>query len=460
MNVGFISLGCSKNLIDTEALIGEFKKNKYNIVNEEEKADILVINTCGFIESAKEEAINTILEMAEYKKKRCKYLIVMGCLVQRYYEELIKALPEVDLFIKIENYDKLWSKIEDLLKRGIVEKEKNTSKKISEIPQMPMLKQEEFLNRTITTGTNYAYIKIGEGCSNKCTYCAIPYIRGPFVSRKMEDILEEANMLAKKGIKELIVIAQDTTKYGVDIYGESKLAELLEKLTKIDGIKWIRFLYSYPEGITEKLIDVVAKNDKIAKYFDIPIQHISDKILKRMNRKTNRNQIENLIANIRNKIPNVILRTSLIVGFPGETKEDFEELNEFVKQTKFDKLGTFMYSKEDGTPAEKLPEQIHGNTKKARYNNIMKTQQDISRMLQEDKIGKIYEVLVEDISFDGKYYIGRTMQDVPDIDGIVHIKNETDENQEKILNHFIDCEIVDVENYDLIARKPLSSSRF
>ena len=460
MNVGFISLGCSKNLIDTEALIGEFKKNKYNIVNEEEKADILVINTCGFIESAKEEAINTILEMAEYKKKRCKYLIVMGCLVQRYYEELIKALPEVDLFIKIENYDKLWSKIEDLLKRGIVEKEKNTSKKISEIPQMPMLKQEEFLNRTITTGTNYAYIKIGEGCSNKCTYCAIPYIRGPFVSRKMEDILEEANMLAKKGIKELIVIAQDTTKYGVDIYGESKLAELLEKLTKIDGIKWIRFLYSYPEGITEKLIDVVAKNDKIAKYFDIPIQHISDKILKRMNRKTNRNQIENLIANIRNKIPNVILRTSLIVGFPGETKEDFEELNEFVKQTKFDKLGTFMYSKEDGTPAEKLPEQIHGNTKKARYNNIMKTQQDISRMLQEDKIGKIYEVLVEDMSFDGKYYIGRTMQDVPDIDGIVHIKNETDENQEKILNHFIDCEIVDVENYDLIARKPLSSSRF
>lgn len=452
MNVGFISLGCSKNLIDTEVLIGEFKKNKYNIVNEEEKADILVINTCGFIESAKEEAINTILEMVEYKKKRCKYLIVMGCLVQRYYEELIKALPEVDLFIKIENYDKLWSKIEDLLKRGIIEKEKNTSKKISEIPQMPMLRQEEFLNRTITTGTNYAYIKIGEGCSNKCTYCAIPYIRGPFASRKMEDILEEANMLAKKGIKELIVIAQDTTKYGVDIYGESKLAELLEKLSKIEGIKWIRFLYSYPEGITEELIDVVAKNDKIAKYFDIPIQHISDKILKRMNRKTNRNQIENLIANIRNKIPNVILRTSLIVGFPGETKEDFEELNEFVKQTKFDKLGTFMYSKEDGTPAEKLPEQIHGNTKKARYNKIMKTQQEISRKLQEDKIGKTYEVLVEDMSFDGKYYIGRTMQDVPDIDGIVYIKNENDKIQDSLLNHFVNCKVIDVSNYDLIAK--------
>ena len=452
MNVGFISLGCSKNLIDTESLIGMFKNNRYNIVNEEEKADILVINTCGFIESAKEEAINTILEMAEYKKKRCKYLIVMGCLVQRYYNDLVKALPEVDLFIKIEDYDKLWDKIDDLIKRGIVEKEKKkSSKKISEIPPMPMLKQEEFLNRIITTGKNYAYIKIGEGCSNKCTYCAIPYIRGPFVSRKIEDILEEANMLAKKGIKELIVIAQDTTKYGVDIYGESKLAELLQKLSEIEGIKWIRFLYSYPEGITEELINVVAKNEKIAKYFDIPIQHISNKVLKRMNRRTNKEQIENLLKTIREKIPNVTLRTSLIVGFPGETKEDFEELNEFIKQTKFDKLGTFMYSKEDGTPAEKLPNQIHGNTKKARYNRIMKTQQEISKKLQNNKMGKTYEVLVEDMSFDGKYYIGRTMQDVPEIDGIVYIKNRTKKREEDILNHFINCKVIDVNDYDLIA---------
>ena len=452
MNVGFISLGCSKNLIDTESLIGMFKNNRYNIVNEEEKADILVINTCGFIESAKEEAINTILEMAEYKKKRCKYLIVMGCLVQRYYNDLVKALPEVDLFIKIEDYDKLWDKIDDLIKRGIVEKEKKkSSKKISEIPPMPMLKQEEFLNRIITTGKNYAYIKIGEGCSNKCTYCAIPYIRGPFVSRKIEDILEEANMLAKKGIKELIVIAQDTTKYGVDIYGESKLAELLQKLSEIEGIKWIRFLYSYPEGITEELINVVAKNEKIAKYFDIPIQHISNKVLKRMNRRTNKEQIENLLKTIREKIPNVTLRTSLIVGFPGETKEDFEELNEFIKQTKFDKLGTFMYSKEDGTPAEKLPNQIHGNTKKARYNRIMKAQPEIPKKLQNNKIGKTYEVLVEDMSFDGKYYIGRTMQDVPEIDGIVYIKNQTKKREEDILNHFINCKVIDVNDYDLIA---------
>ena len=452
MNVGFVSLGCSKNLIDTESLIGSFKNNRFQIVNEEDKADILVINTCGFIESAKEEAINTILEMAEYKKQRCKYLIVMGCLVQRYYEELVKALPEVDLFIKIEDYDKMWDKIEDLIKRGIVEKEKKkSSKKIIQIPQMPMLTQEQFLNRVITTGENYAYIKIGEGCSNKCTYCAIPYIRGPFASRKMEDILEEADMLAKKGIKELIVIAQDTTKYGVDIYGKSKLAELLEKLSKIEGIKWIRFLYAYPEGITRELIDVVAKNDKIANYFDIPIQHISNKVLKRMNRRTSKEQIENLLKTIREEIPNVVLRTSLIVGFPGETKEDFEELKEFVEKAKFDKLGTFMYSKEDGTPAEKLPDQIHGNTKKARYNQIMKVQQEISKNLQEQKIGKIYEVLIEDMSFDGKYYIGRTMQDVPEMDGIVYVKNTVDKKPEEIINHFVNCKVTDISEYDLIA---------
>ena len=455
MNVGFISLGCSKNLIDTECLIGIFKDNRFQVVNEEKKADILVINTCGFIESAKEEAINTILEMAEYRKKRCKYLIVMGCLVQRYYEDLVNALPEVDLFIKIENYDKLWDKIEDLLKRGIVEKKdakkQKARKKITDIPQMPMLTQQEFLNRTITTGNNYAYIKIGEGCSNKCTYCAIPYIRGPFASRKMEEILEEAKMLAEKGIKELIVVAQDTTKYGIDIYGESKLAELLEKLTKIEGIQWIRFLYAYPEGITEELIDVVAKNDKIANYFDIPIQHISNTVLKRMNRRTSKEQIETLLKKIRQKIENVTLRTSLIVGFPGETNEDFKALKEFVQEAKFDKLGTFMYSKEDGTPAEKLPNQVHGNTKKARYNEIMKIQQEISKEIQNHKMGKILKVLIENMSFDGKYYIGRTIQDVPEMDGIVYIKNTLDKKSEEVLNHFINCKVVDVSDYDIIA---------
>lgn len=451
MNVGFISLGCSKNLIDTEVAIGLFKNNNYKIVNNPDEADILVVNTCGFIESAKEEAINTILEMAEYKKKRCKYLIAMGCLVQRYYNDLVKLLPEVDLFVKIDEYNKLWDKIEDLLKRNIVEKSKTkTSTKISEIKPLPMPTYNEFMERIVTTGKNYAYLKIGEGCSNKCTYCAIPYIRGPFVSRKMEEILDEAEMLAKKGIKELIVIAQDTTKYGVDIYGESKLAELLEKLSKIDGIEWIRFLYSYPEGITDELINVVASNNKIAKYFDIPIQHISNPILKKMNRRTSKENIMKIIEKIRNKIPEVTLRTSLIVGFPGETKENFEELLEFVKNTKFDKLGTFMYSKEEGTPAAKLPDQIHGNTKKARYNKIMEVQQEISKQILENKIGKTYKVLIEDMSFDGKYFIGRTMQDVPEEDGLVYIENNENLNESEILDNFVNCKIVDVSNYDLI----------
>lgn len=450
MNVGFISLGCSKNLIDTEAVIGEFKEHKFTIVNDASKADIIVVNTCGFIDSAKEEAIKTILEMADYKQKRCKHLIAMGCLVQRYYEDLKKAIPEVDLWIKLDEYDHLWDKIEDLVKRDIVEESKTkTSTQITKIEPMPMFEQHNFMNRTITTGKNYAYLKIGEGCSNRCTYCAIPYIRGPFVSRKKEDILEEAKKLAKDGIKELIVIAQDTTKYGEDIYGENKLAELLEELSNIDEIKWIRFLYSYPEGITDELINVVANNSKIAKYFDIPIQHISDTVLKRMNRRTNKKQITSLIKKIRKAIPDVTIRTTLIVGFPGETKEDFKELEDFVKETKFDKLGAFQYSKEEGTPAAKLPDQIHGNTKKARYNKIMSEQQKISNDILKNKIGKKCEVLIEETSFDNKFYIGRTMQDVPEIDGLVYIKND---GQENILNTFMKCEVIDVKNYDLIAK--------
>lgn len=451
MKIGFVSLGCSKNLIDTEITIGMFKQNNYKIVNNPEEADIIAINTCGFIDQAKEEAINTILEMANYKKEKCKYLIVMGCLVQRYYNELIKLLPEVDLFIKLEDYDKIWNMIEDLVKRDIATKTKNkTSKKISEIKSLPMFSYEQYINRTITTGKNYAYLKIGEGCSNKCTYCAIPYIRGPFVSRKMEDIINEAKMLAKKGIKEIIVIAQDTTKYGIDIYGEPKLAKLLQEISKIKEIKWIHFLYSYPEGITDELIETVASNKKISKYFDIPIQHISDNVLKRMNRKTSKKQITELLEKIRSKIPDVTLRTSLIVGFPGETEEEFEELKQFIKTAKFDKLGTFMYSKEEGTPAEKLPNQIHGNTKKSRYNQIMKKQKGISEEIQKSKIGKEYEVLIEDKSFDGKYLIGRTIQDVPEIDGLVYIKNEK-ENQD-LINKFVKCKIIETNEYDLIGQ--------
>ena len=353
---------------------------------------------------------------------------------------------------KLEDYDNFWNIIEDLIKRDIVTKTKQKlSNKISEMKPLPMATSEEFMDRVITTGDNYAYIKIGEGCSNRCTYCAIPYIRGPFVSRKMEEIIEEAKMLAKKGIKELIVIAQDTTKYGIDIYGEGKLAELLNKLSKIEGIQWIRFLYSYPEGITDELIQEVAQNKKIAKYFDIPIQHISDSILKKMNRKTSKKQITELLEKIRTQIPEVTLRTSLIVGFPGETDDDFKELQEFVSQAKFDKLGAFMYSKEEGTPAEKLPNQIHRNTKKSRYNKIMQEQQKISKQNLENKIGKTYDVLIEEISFDKKFLIGRTMQDVPEIDGLVYVKvQENDLTVEQKIGQIIKCKITKVSNYDLI----------
>lgn len=436
MNVGFISLGCSKNLVDTEIAIGIFKNKKYNIVNDPKQADIIVINTCGFIESAKEEAINTILEMAEYKKNRCKVLIAMGCLVERYKEELEKAIPEVDLFIKFSEYDDICKKLEEVLEN------KGYS------TQQDYNRLENYIDRVITTGKKTAYLRIAEGCSNRCTYCAIPYIRGPLKSRTMEDIIEEAKYLAQNGYEEIIVIAQDTTKYGVDLYKEPKLAELLQKLSEIDGIRWIRFLYAYPETITDELIKVVKENDKICKYFDIPLQHISNSVLKIMNRKSNEESIKNLISKIRKEIPDVVLRTSLIVGFPGETKEDFEKLYNFVRETKFDKLGVFMYSKEDGTPAEKLPNQIHGNTKKARYNKIMSIQQEISRENLGKRIGKEYEVLVENITFDKKYYVGRTKMDVPEMDGVVYIENSSNKD---LINQFIKCRIIDVRQYDLIA---------
>lgn len=429
MNVGFVHLGCSKNLVDTEMTIGLFKKNDYKIVNDAKDADIILVNTCGFIEPAKEEAINTILEMAEYKKKKCKYLIVMGCLVQRYKEELVASIPEVDLWIKYDSYDTIWEQIEEVIK-----------------PEVTKKKELDFLDRTITTGENFTYLRIAEGCSNFCTYCAIPKIRGKFISRKIEDVLEEAEKLAKEGYEELIVIAQDTTKYGIDIYGEPKLAELLKKLCKIEGIKWIRFLYSYPETITDELIKVVKEEDKICKYFDIPIQHIANPVLKRMNRKSNGESIRKLIKKLRKEIPEVVIRTTVMVGFPGETKEDFEELYEFVKEAKFDRLGTFSYSKEEGTPAEKLDNQIHPMTKKSRYNKIMKLQQEVIEEKQKELIGKELEVLIETKTFDNNYYVGRSYREVPDIDGLIYIPMIEKELQGK----FVKCKITEVQGYDLI----------
>ena len=434
MKVGFVSLGCSKNLIDTEMAIGLFKKNNFEIVNDVEKAEIIIVNTCGFIESAKQEAINTILEMAEYKEKgTCKYLVVMGCLVQRYKKELQKALPEVDLFIEINDYGSYWDKILELLDE---EEKPDTINNLC------------YMDRVISTGNKTAYLKIAEGCSNRCTYCAIPYIRGPYVSRPMEEVLEEAKKLATAGIKELIVIAQDTTRYGEDLYGESKLSDLLNELCKIDGFEWIRFLYAYPESITDELIQTVKNNPKICNYFDIPIQHISDSVLRRMNRRTTGKQIEELINKIKKQIPDVILRTSLIVGFPGETEEDFNKLYEFVKKGYFDKLGVFTYSKEDGTPAARLKEQIHPATKKKRYNLIMSVAKDISAEKLKSYIGKEYNVLVEDTTFDHKFCLGRSYMDIPDTDGMVIIKD----CDAKLVGEFVNCKVTAVNNYDLIAK--------
>lgn len=425
MKVGFVSLGCSKNLVDTEMMIGLFKKNNFEIVNDPKEAEIIVINTCGFIESAKEEAINTILEMAEYKKENCKYLIVTGCLVERYKEDLIKSLPEVDLFVKFSEYNSLWEQIENVINHNNQKDEKL-----------------DFLNRVISTGTNYAYIRIAEGCNNFCTFCAIPYIRGRFTSRKIEDILEEAKMLAQKGYKELIIIAQDTTKYGTDIYGKPKLAELLHEISKIDGIEWIRFLYTYPETITDELIQEVKNNDKICKYFDIPMQHISDRILKKMNRKSTGESIRNLITKLRKEIPGVVIRSTLMVGFPGETEEDFEELYEFVKWAKLDKLGCFAYSKEEGTVASKMESQVHPMTKKRRYNKIMALQQEISKENMKKHIGKTLKVLVENSKDDSA--IGRTYMDVPDIDGVMYIKGKAKPST------FVNCKVTDFKEYDLM----------
>lgn len=447
MNVGFVSLGCSKNLIDTEMMIGIFKDNNFNIVNEPSKADVIVVNTCGFIESAKEEAINTILEMAEYKKTgKCKVLIATGCLVERYKEELEKALPEVDILLKYSDYAEEKGKSAEVFKETlkniytIIEKSDNNKLENTEL---------DFMNRVVTTGEQYAYLRIAEGCDNRCTYCAIPYIRGAFSSRKIEDIVKEAEILVASGRKELILIAQDTSKYGKDIYGEVKLAELLKELCKIKELKWIRFLYTYPEDITDELIQVVKENDKICKYFDIPIQHISDKVLKRMNRKCTGESIKNTIAKLRKEIPGVVIRTTLMVGFPGETQEDFEELYNFVKETKFDKLGAFTYSKEDGTPAARLKEQIHPMTKKSRYNKIMKLQQEISKENEKKQLGKELEILIEDITPDKKYYLGRSYMDVPGIDGIAYVENTSKEN---LIGKYVKAKVVEVKEYDMILK--------
>lgn len=429
MKVGFISLGCSKNLIDTEMGMAVLKDHNFEIVNDPKEAEIIIVNTCGFIASAKEEAINTILEMAEYKNQNCKYLVGMGCLVKRYKKDLEKLIPEVDLWLSISDYKEFWNKIAAMV-----------GKEVEENDYM------SYRNRVISTGKKMAYLKIAEGCDNFCTYCAIPYIRGRYESRKFEDIVEEAKQLADQGYEEIILIAQDTTKYGIDLYGKLRLPELLTEICKIEKIKWLRFLYAYPESITDELISVVKNEKKICHYFDVPIQHFSDDVLKRMNRKTTGKNIKNIVSKIRKEIPDVIIRTSLIVGFPGETEADFEILKNAVEDLKFDRLGCFTYSKEDGTPAAKFENQVHPKTKEKRKNIIMNIQNEISTEKMKEKIGQEYEVLIEDYSEDGLFYVGRSYMDSPDTDGVIYVNIEDD-----LIGKFVKCKIVNSSDYDLIA---------
>jgi len=433
LKVGVVNLGCDKNRIDSEIIIGNIKE-KFEVINEPNNADIIIINTCGFIESSKQESIDTILEMAKYKEDHnCKVLIATGCLTQRYGSELLKLIPELDIILGVNDYDKLNDSIEQVLKNN--KKVAYTSYSDSNI---------NIGKRVVTTGGTTAYIRISEGCNNKCAYCAIPSIRGKYRSRTIEDILKEASVLAINGYKELILVAQDTTSYGIDIYGEKKLHILLNQLSQIKSIKWIRILYCYAEELTDEIIDEIANNDKVCKYIDIPIQHISDKILKSMRRKGRNKTITDNINKLRTKVPNVVLRTSLIVGFPGEREEDFEELKDFIKEIKFDKLGVFTYSQEEGTAAADMDEQIDDEIKEMRYHELMALQQQISKELNKNRVGKIYTVLIE--NKEDKMYIGRSYEMAPEIDGEIFIEND---NNIKI-GQFIDVEIIRALEYDLI----------
>lgn len=410
--VGIISLGCDKNRIDTEIILGTLS-SKYEITNNPNVADIIIVNTCGFIEKSKQESIDTILEMAEYKEKHnCKILVATGCLTQRYGKELLELMPEIDIILGVNDYNILLKSIDEFI---------STGKKIINCNESNLIINEG--SRVLTTDKESAYIRIAEGCDNFCTYCIIPKIRGKYRSRKIESVLDEAKLLASNGVKEIILVAQDTTRYGIDLYGKKMLSSLLKEISLIEGIQWIRVLYCYPEEITEDLIDEIASNDKVCNYLDIPIQHISNNILKKMGRKTTKESILNTIECLRKRIPDITLRTSLIVGFPGETKEDFQELEGFLNEYRLDNVGVFCYSQEDGTPAAIMKDQIDEEIKSAREKELMKIQQKISKDINVAKIGLVIDTLIE--SENDKYYIGRTQYMAPEIDGLVYIlKND------------------------------------
>lgn len=420
MKIGVVSLGCPKNLVDSETMLGLIHEENYEITNDPSEAEIIIVNTCGFIESAKEESINTILQMAEYKKSgSCKYIIVTGCLSQRYAEELFNELPEADAIAGVEVYDEIGS----IIKR-VINGERFIMLERSK-PDVIYTSKETFLPRILTTPSYTAYLKIAEGCDNCCSYCAIPKIRGPYRSKPMEQVLKEAKALAANGVKELIVVAQDTTRYGEDLPGgKLLLADLLKELNKIESLKWIRVMYCYPNNFTDELIETFASLDKVCKYVDLPLQHASNRLLTSMNRYDTREEVETLLAKLRKRIPGIVIRTTFIVGFPGETDADFEELKEFVEQQRFENAGVFAYSQEEGTVAGAMPNQIPDEIKQERYHELMALQAQISEEIHKDTEGQTLEVLVEGIEEDGSgLHYGRSYREAPDIDGLVFIEN-------------------------------------
>ena len=435
MNVGLVTLGCSKNQVDSEMILGFFKRNSFNIVNDPSEAEIIIVNTCGFIESAKVEAIDTLLEMADYKEDgKCKFLIATGCLVKRYKKEIMRDIPEVDLCIGVNEYE-------------------NIDKILSKFFNQKFLNHKlEFSERIISTNFPLAYIRISDGCDNRCSYCAIPSIRGNFRSRKMEEVLSEVEGLAKEGISEFCIISQDTSKYGLDIYGELKLAELLNEMSKIEGVKWIRILYMYLFETTDELIEEIAKNDKVCKYFDIPVQHLNDKMLKAMNRHDTKEIIYNRVERIREIVPNAILRTTVIAGFPGETEEDFSELLSGIEELKFDRLGAFTYSREEGTRAYNMENQIPEKIKEERLKRIFEVQSKVSLKSNEKRLSEEYEVIVEDVSEDENYFVCRSMMEAPDVDGRIYIKIDEESANKVIVGEYCKVKIIDYNEYDLFAK--------
>lgn len=435
MNILMVSLGCDKNLCDSEAMLGLLKAHNYNITNDESEADIVVVNTCSFIHDAMEESINTILEMAALKSERLKYLVVTGCLAERFKDEILDEIPEIDACVGIGSIDKIVEAIDSLTK----------DKKITvydDINRLPIIDSQ----RVITSGTFMGYLKIAEGCDKHCTYCVIPKIRGSFRSVPKENLVKEAMYMASCGIKEIVLVAQECTSYGIDIYGRKILHELIHELAGIDGIEWIRLLYCYPEEIYDELIDAFVSEPKLLHYIDMPLQHSEDSVLKRMGRKTDKQSIVKVINKLRQKVSDIAIRTTFISGFPGETEKEHEALLEFIDEMEFDRLGVFTYSREDGTPASTFDNQVAPELAEQWKKEIMELQQEVSLDKNETLVGSTMKVIVEGYSPDEDVYVGRTYRDAPGIDGLVFI----DCSYELISGSIVDCVITRASHYDLI----------